>query len=105
MNREYRQMAATAKRIGFGLNSAALACGPRSRSEGLRLAMGKVSRLWRRTAQTARFIMAGVPDYQVYIAHRRAHHPVEPIMSYPEFFRERQQARYACEKGYFGGCC
>jgi uncharacterized short protein YbdD (DUF466 family) len=49
--------------------------------------------------------MAGVPDYEVYIAHRRAHHPVEPIMSYPEFFRERQQARYACEKGYFGGCC
>jgi len=26
-------------------------------------------------------------------------------MSYPEFFRERQHARYACEKGYFGGCC
>ena len=45
MNREYRQMGGTAKRIGFGLNSAALACGPRSRSEGLRLAMGKVSRV------------------------------------------------------------
>jgi uncharacterized short protein YbdD (DUF466 family) len=105
MNREYRQMGATAKRIGFGLKSAALTCGPRSRSEGLRLAMGKVSRLWRRTAQTARLITAGVPDYEVYIAHRRTHHPVEPIMGYPEFFRERQRARYACEKGYFGGCC
>ena len=104
MNREYRQMGATA-RPGFRLNSAALACGPRSRSEGLRLAMDKVSRLWRRTAQTARFIMAGVPDYEVYIAHRRAHHPAEPIMSYAEFFRERQRARYACEKGNFGGCC
>ena len=103
MNREYRQMGATAKRIGFGLNSAALACGSRSRSEGLR--WGKVSRPWRRTAQTARFIMAGVPDYRVYIAHRRAHHPVETIISYPEFFGERQQARYACERGYFGGCC
>ena len=105
MNRESRQMSVTAKRIGFGLNSAAAACAPRSRSEGLRLAMRTVSRLWRRTAQTARFLMAGVPDYEVYIAHRRAHYPVDTIMSYPEFFRERQQARYACEKGYFGGCC
>ena len=103
MNRECRQMGATAKRIGFGLNSTALACGSRSRPEGLR--WGKLSRLWRRRAQTARFIMAGVPDYEVYIAHRRAHHPVETIISYPEFFRERQQARYACERGYFGGCC
>jgi len=105
MNRVYRHMGAVAKGIGSGLNSAALACGPRSRSEELRLAMGKVSRLWRRRAQTARFIMAGVPDYEVYMAHRREHYPVEPIMSYKEFFRERQQARYACEKGYFGGCC
>ena len=105
MNREYHQMGATAEGTGFGLSSAALPCGPRSRSEGLRLAVGKVSRLWRRTARTARFIMAGVPDYEVYIAHRREDHPAEPIMSYPEFFRERQQARYACEKGYFGGCC
>jgi uncharacterized short protein YbdD (DUF466 family) len=104
MKREYRQMGATA-RIGFGLKSAALACGPRSRSEGLRLAMGKVSRLWRRTVQTARLIMAGVPDYEVYTAHRRVHHPGEPIMSYAEFFHERQRARYACEKGHFGGCC
>jgi len=105
MNREYHQMGATAEGTGFGLSSAALPCGPRSRSEGLRLAVGKVSRLWRRTAQTGRFIMAGVPDYEIYIAHRRTHHPAEPIMSYTEFFRERQQARYACEKGYFGGCC
>ena len=70
MNREYHQMGATAEGIGFGLSSAARPCGPRSRSEGLRLAVGKVSRLWRRTAQTARFIMAGVPDYEVYIAHQ-----------------------------------
>jgi uncharacterized short protein YbdD (DUF466 family) len=105
MKLEYPRVGATA-RIGFGLKSAALACGPRSRSEGLRMAMGKLSRLWRQTVQTARLIlMAGVPDYEVYIAHRRAHHPAEPIMSYAEFFRERQRARYACEKGNFGGCC
>ena len=79
MDRKYRRMGATAKRIGFGLKSAAV--------------------------QTARMIKAGVPDYEVYIAHRREHHPAEPIMSYAEFFRERQQARYTCAKGYFGGCC
>ena len=49
--------------------------------------------------------MIGVPDYDTYVAHRKAHHPDEPIMSYVEFFRERQRARYACEKGRFKGCC
>ena len=54
--------------------------------------------------QTAR-LMVGVPDYERYVAHRRAHHPAEPVMSYAEFFRERQRARYACERGRFRGCC
>ena len=39
-------------------------------------------------------LAVGVPDYDNYIAHRRAHHPGEPVMSYPEFFRERQASRY-----------
>ena len=50
-------------------------------------------------------LMVGVPDYETYVAHRRAKHPNEPIMSYVEFFRERQQARYAVGKGRFRGCC
>jgi uncharacterized short protein YbdD (DUF466 family) len=50
-------------------------------------------------------LMVGVPDYETYVAHRRAKHPDEPIMSYVEFFRERQQARYAVGKGRFRGCC
>jgi len=37
--------------------------------------------------------MIGVPDYDTYVAHRRANHPDQPIMTYVEFFRERQQAR------------
>lgn len=49
--------------------------------------------------------MVGVPDYDTYVAHRRAHHADQPIMSYTEFFRERQEARYACAKGRFKGCC
>jgi uncharacterized short protein YbdD (DUF466 family) len=48
--------------------------------------------------------MVGVPDYETYIAHRRAHHPSEPVMSYAEFFRERQLARYD-RGGKPTGCC
>ncbi len=54
--------------------------------------------------RTAR-LMIGVPDYDTYVAHRRANHPDQPIMTYVEFFRERQQARYAIGKGRWRGCC
>jgi uncharacterized short protein YbdD (DUF466 family) len=49
--------------------------------------------------------MVGIPDYENYLAHCRAHHPEEPAMTYIEFFRERENARYACENGRFKGCC
>jgi uncharacterized short protein YbdD (DUF466 family) len=55
-------------------------------------------------ARTAR-LMVGVPDYPTYVAHRRESHPGEPVMTYEEFFRERQEARYAVAKGRFRGCC
>lgn len=55
-------------------------------------------------AKTAR-LMVGVPDYQNYVEHRKTYHPNEPIMTYEEFFWERQNARYACGKGKFRGCC
>lgn len=64
----------------------------------------RVARAWHWLVQTAR-LMVGVPDYDTYVAHRRAHHADEPIMTYVEFFRDRQRARYACEKGRFKGCC
>jgi len=57
---------------------------------------------WKMAAQTAR-LMVGVPDYQTYVEHRHAHHPGEPVMTYKEFFRERQEARYN-RKGRFR-CC
>jgi len=57
-----------------------------------------------RVAQTAR-LMVGVPDYQTYVMHRQTNHPGQPVMSYEDFFRERQQARYAVSKGRFRGCC
>lgn len=54
--------------------------------------------------QTAR-LMVGVPDYPTYVMHRQVNHPGQPIMTYKEFFRERQEARYAVSKGRFRGCC
>ena len=50
-------------------------------------------------------LMVGIPDYQNYVEHRRQTHPGEPIMTYEEFFVERQNARYAVGKGRFRGCC
>jgi len=60
--------------------------------------------MWMWSVRTAR-LMVGVPDYETYVAHRKMHHPEEPVMTYVEFFRDRQNARYACEKGRFKGCC
>jgi uncharacterized short protein YbdD (DUF466 family) len=48
--------------------------------------------------------MMGLPDYDTYVSHREATHPGEPIMTYEEFFRERQEARYG-GAGKRGGCC
>ena len=54
--------------------------------------------------QTAR-LMVGVPDYETYVAHVQSTHPDKPVMSYEEFFRERQTARYAIGNGRLRGCC
>jgi uncharacterized short protein YbdD (DUF466 family) len=60
--------------------------------------------LIRRVRETAR-LMVGVPDYDNYVAHRRRAHPDEPVMTYAQFFRERQDSRYGVSKGKFRGCC
>ena len=61
--------------------------------------LGKVGRY---LGQAAR-LMVGVPDYEVYAAHMRLNHPEQHCMTYEEFFRERQEARYN-GKGA-GKCC
>jgi uncharacterized short protein YbdD (DUF466 family) len=66
--------------------------------------MASLNRVCACLAQTAR-LMVGIPDYQVYVEHRRNTHPDLPVMTYEEFFRERQQARYAVSKGRFRCCC
>ncbi|WP_028218231.1 YbdD/YjiX family protein [Paraburkholderia oxyphila] len=47
-------------------------------------------------------LMVGLPDYEGYVAHMRATHPDRAPMTYEEFFRERQNARYGSGAGK---CC
>jgi uncharacterized short protein YbdD (DUF466 family) len=64
--------------------------------------MARVSIRW---AQQIARLMIGIPDYEVYVEHRRKAHPEEPIMTYEQFFMERRNARYAVGEGRFRGCC
>jgi uncharacterized short protein YbdD (DUF466 family) len=58
----------------------------------------------RRLAETGR-LMVGVPCYDTYVAHRLENHPDEPIMTYEEFFRDRQDNRYGVKSGTMSRCC
>lgn len=55
-------------------------------------------------ARTAR-LMVGVPDYDAYLAHRRAEHPNEPAMSRSEFLAERTERRFGGGADRIGRCC
>jgi uncharacterized short protein YbdD (DUF466 family) len=50
------------------------------------------------TVRTAR-LMIGIPDYETYVQHTRSTHPDRPVMTYEEFFIERQNARYGVGRG------
>jgi uncharacterized short protein YbdD (DUF466 family) len=63
-----------------------------------------VSRLTSDLVRTAR-LMVGLPDYDAYVAHRKAHHPADAIMSREDFFRERQLSRYGANGGKISRCC
>jgi uncharacterized short protein YbdD (DUF466 family) len=39
-------------------------------------------------------LMVSVPSYDAYVEHMRRTHPAAPVMTYAEFFRARQDARY-----------
>lgn len=47
-------------------------------------------------------MMVGQPDYEAYVQHMRLTHPERTPMTYEEFFRERENARYG---GGSGKCC
>jgi uncharacterized short protein YbdD (DUF466 family) len=63
----------------------------------------EAARFGRTLAQSLR-LMVGLPDYGAYLSHMEATHPGAPVMSYEDFFRERQAARYG-GKGRMGRCC
>lgn len=39
-------------------------------------------------------LMVGVPSYDAYVEHMRRNHPDRAAMSYAEFVRDRQRARF-----------
>ncbi len=64
----------------------------------------EIRQFYGRLKETGR-LMVGVPDYDTYVRHRQATHPGEPIMTYEEFFRNRQDSRYGGGNGKIGRCC
>ena len=65
--------------------------------------LDELSKLGAYLGQTAR-LMVGLPDYDNYLNHMQITHPEQTVMSYEEFFRERQEARYG-GKGRLARCC
>jgi len=50
-------------------------------------------------------MLVGMPSYDTYLAHMKAHHPGDAVMSYRDFFNNRQAARFGGSgKGGFR-CC
>ena len=64
---------------------------------------GELGKFGAYLGQTAR-LMIGLPDYDNYLNHMQANHPDQPVMTYEEFFRERQEARYGAN-GRTVKCC
>jgi uncharacterized short protein YbdD (DUF466 family) len=50
-------------------------------------------------------LMVGFPDYDTYVEHVKRIHPDRAVMTYPEFFRERQLARYGANGAKGFRCC
>ncbi len=65
--------------------------------------LDELSKLGAYLGQTAR-LMVGLPDYDNYLNHMQITHPEQTVMSYEEFSRERQEARYG-GKGRLARCC
>jgi uncharacterized short protein YbdD (DUF466 family) len=68
------------------------------------LLAGRITQALRCACDTAR-LMVGVPNYDTYRAHMAATHPDQAPMSYAEFFRDRQDARFGAKKGGGFRCC
>jgi uncharacterized short protein YbdD (DUF466 family) len=63
--------------------------------------LNRITQAGRYLSQSLR-LMVGMPEYDTYVTHMQDKHPHLPVMSYEEFFRERQEAKY---DGKVGRCC
>jgi len=57
---------------------------------------------WQGAKRTV-LLMVGIPDYQRYVQHCQDRHPGGKVMTYEEFFKNRQEGRYGA--GKIGRCC
>ena len=60
----------------------------------------RIATLWQRLQQNFR-LMVGVPDYQTYLEHMKAHHPDLTPMDAQTFYRHCVDARYPSAGWYF----
>jgi len=65
---------------------------------------GQLGEATKYLGQAARMLV-GIPDYDTYVNHMKTNHPDQPVMTYKEFFRERQQARYGGDGKGGMRCC
>lgn len=65
---------------------------------------GNLGKAGKYLGQAARMLV-GMPDYDTYVQHMQTNHPDKPMMTYEEFFRERQQARYGGDGKGGMRCC
>ncbi|GLY62063.1 hypothetical protein Pcaca05_29200 [Pectobacterium carotovorum subsp. carotovorum] len=73
--------------------------------DGLEVMMfGNLGKAGKYLGQAARMLV-GMPDYDTYVQHMQTNHPDKPAMTYEEFFRERQQARYGGDGKGGMRCC
>ena len=63
----------------------------------------RIAVLWQRLQQSFR-LMVGVPDYETYIAHMKAHHPDLTPMDAKTFYRYCIDARYPSAGGNMKKC-
>ena len=63
-----------------------------------------LSRMGKYLGQAARMLV-GMQDYDTYLEHMQSTPRHQRVMSYEEFFRERQDARYGGGKGRPIRCC
>ncbi|MFB6800008.1 YbdD/YjiX family protein [Peribacillus butanolivorans] len=50
-------------------------------------------------------LLVGVPSYETYVDHMKAHHPEDPVKTRKEFFCEAQDERYNAKGGKVSRCC